>query len=210
MRAHIEARLAAARSDTDPLTRALREVDGPVPQAFIDHLLQKKRSPAAVLLGLVERPEGLALLFTERADHLKDHPGQVSFPGGRIEDGDSGPVEAALREAGEEIGLDPQQVSVVGRLERLLTVTGFLVTPVVGFITPGFEPIPDHTEVAEVFEVPLGFLLEGGNVRRTYRERIGVRLLTYEIEYDGHRIWGATASMLVGFLSLISDEETTR
>jgi 8-oxo-dGTP pyrophosphatase MutT (NUDIX family) len=162
------------------------------------------------LLGLVERPEGLALLFTERADHLKDHPGQVSFPGGRIEEGDSGPVEAALREAGEEIGLDPQQVAVVGRLERLLTVTGFLVTPVVGFITPDFEAVPDHTEVAEVFEVPLGFLLEDGNVRRTYRERIGVRLLTYEIEYDGHRIWGATASMLVGFLSLISDEKTRR
>jgi len=207
MRAHIEARLAAARSDTDPLTRALREVEGPVPQAFIDHL-QNQRSPAAVLLGLVERPEGLALLFTKRADHLKDHPGQVSFPGGRIEEGDSDPVEAALREAREEIGLDPQQVSVVGCLERLLTVTGFLITPVVGFITQGFEPVPDHTEVAEVFEVPLEFLLEGGNVRRTYRERIGVRLLTYEIEYGGHRIWGATASMLVGFLSLILDEKT--
>lgn len=210
MRAHIEARLATARLEGDPLTRALREVDGPVPQAFIDHLLRKQLSPAAVLLGLVERPEGLALLFTERADHLKDHPGQVSFPGGRIEEGDLGPVEAALREAREEIGLDPQQVSVVGCLEGYLTVTGFLVTPVVGFITPGFEPIPDHAEVAEVFEVPLGFLLQGGNVRKTYRERIGVRVLTYEIEHDGHRIWGATASMLVGFLSLISNDKTKR
>ncbi len=210
MRAHIEAQLATARLEGDPLTRALREVDGPVPQAFIDHLLRKQRSPAAVLLGLVERPEGLALLFTERADHLKDHPGQVSFPGGRIEEGDLGPVEAALREAREEIGLDPQQVSVVGCLEGYLTVTGFLVTPVVGFITPGFEPMPDHAEVAEVFEVPLGFLLQGGNVRKTYRERIGVRVLTYEIEHDGHRIWGATASMLVGFLSLISNEKTKR
>ena len=104
MRAHIEARLATARLEGDPLTRALREVDGPVPQAFIDHLLRKQCSPAAVLLGLVERPEGLALLFTERADHLKDHPGQVSFPGGRIEEGDLGPVEAALREAREELG----------------------------------------------------------------------------------------------------------
>jgi 8-oxo-dGTP pyrophosphatase MutT (NUDIX family) len=207
MRAHIEARLAAAPSHMDPLTRALRDVEGVVPQAFIDHL-RNKRSPAAVLLGLVERPEGLALLFTKRADHLKVHPGQVSFPGGRIEEGDAGPVEAALREAGEEIGLDPQQVSVVGCLERLLTVTGFLITPVVGFITPGFEPMADHTEVAEVFEVPLEFLLEGGNVRRTYRVRLGVRLLTYEIEYDGYRIWGATASMLVGFLSLILDEKT--
>ena len=205
MRAHIEARLAAARSLGDPLTRTLQDVEGPVPQAFIDHLRQR-RSPAAVLLGLVERPEGLALLFTERADHLKDHPGQVSFPGGRIEKGDAGPVEAALREAEEEVGLDPRHVSVAGCLERLLTVTGFLITPVVGFVAPPFEPVLDRTEVAEVFEVPLEFLLEGGNVRRTYRERMGVRLITHEVEYDGHRIWGATASMLVGFLSLISDE----
>ncbi len=209
MRAHIEARLAAARSNTDPLTRTLRDVEGPVPQAFIDHLRQR-RSPAAVLLGLVERPAGLALLFTERADHLKDHPGQVSFPGGRIERDDAGPVEAALREAEEEVGLDPRHVSVAGCLERLLTVTGFLITPVVGFVEPRFEPVPDRTEVAEVFEVPLEFLLEGGNVRRTYRERMGVRLITHEVEYDGHRIWGATASMLVGFLSLISDEKTIR
>ena len=205
MRAHIEARLAAARSLGDPLTRTLQDVEGPVPQAFIDHLRQR-RSPAAVLLGLVERPEGLALLFTERADHLKDHPGQVSFPGGRIEKGDAGPVEAALREAEEEVGLDPRHVSVAGCLERLLTVTGFLITPVVGFVAPPFEPVLDRTEVAEVFEVPLEFLLESGNVRRTYRERMGVRLITHEVEYDGHRIWGATASMLVGFLSLISDE----
>ena len=205
MRAHIEARLAAARSLGDPLTRTLQDVEGPVPQAFIDHLRQR-RSPAAVLLGLVERPEGLALLFTERADHLKDHPGQVSFPGGRIEKGDAGPVEAALREAEEEVGLDPRHVSVAGCLERLLTVTGFLITPVVGFVAPPFEPVLDRTEVAEVFEVPLEFLLEAGNVRRTYRERMGVRLITHEVEYDGHRIWGATASMLVGFLSLISDE----
>ena len=145
-------------------------------------------------------------MFTERADHLKDHPGQVSFPGGRIEKGDAGPVEAALREAEEEVGLDPRHVSVAGCLERLLTVTGFLITPVVGFVAPPFEPVLDRTEVAEVFEVPLEFLLEGGNVRRTYRERMGVRLITHEVEYDGHRIWGATASMLVGFLSLISDE----
>lgn len=209
MRAHIEARLAAAESDTDPLTRTLRDVEGPVPQSFLDSL-RRRRSPAAVLLGLVERPAGLALLFTERAGHLKDHPGQVSFPGGRIETRDAGPVEAALREAEEEVGLDPQHVAVAGCLERLLTVTGFLITPVVGFVAPEFEPVPDRTEVADVFEVPLEYLLEEGNRRRTYRERLGARLLTHEIEYEGHRIWGATASMLVEFLALISDEKTIR
>lgn len=207
MRAHIEARLAAAPAHSDPLTRTLRDVEGPVPQSLIDYL-EKGRSPAAVLLGLVERPGGLAVLFTERAEHLKDHPGQVSFPGGRIQPGDAGPVQAALREAEEEIGLDPRQVSVTGCLERLLTVTGFLVTPVVGFIAPGFSPVADRTEVADVFEVPLKFLLDAGNIRRRYRERLGARMRVHEIEYEGHRIWGATASMLVGFLSLISDDKT--
>ncbi|MCY3732620.1 MAG: CoA pyrophosphatase [Rhodospirillaceae bacterium] len=202
MRAHIEARLAAAPAHTDPLTRTLRDVEGPVPQSLIDYL-QKGRSPAAVLLGLVERPGGLAVLFTERAKHLKDHPGQVSFPGGRIQPGDAGPVQAALREAEEEIGLDPRQVAVAGCLERLLTVTGFLITPVVGFIAPEFRPVADRTEVADVFEVPLQFLLDADNVRRRYRERLGARMRVHEIEYEGHRIWGATASMLVGFLSLI-------
>ena len=207
MRAHIEARLAAAPAHSDPLTRTLRDVEGPVPQSLIDYL-QQGRSPAAVLLGLVERPGGLAVVFTERAEHLKDHPGQVSFPGGRIQPGDAGPVQAALREAEEEIGLDPRQVSVAGCLERLLTVTGFLVTPVVGFIAPGFRPVADRTEVADVFEVPLKFLLDADNVRRRYRERLGARMRVHEIEYEGHRIWGATASMLVGFLSLISDDKT--
>jgi len=207
VRAHIEARLAAAPAHSDPLTRTLRDVEGPVPQSLIDYL-QQGRSPAAVLLGLVERPGGLAVVFTERAEHLKDHPGQVSFPGGRIQPGDAGPVQAALREAEEEIGLDPRQVSVAGCLERLLTVTGFLVTPVVGFIAPGFRPVADRTEVADVFEVPLKFLLDADNVRRRYRERLGARMRVHEIEYEGHRIWGATASMLVGFLSLISDDKT--
>ena len=209
MRAHIESRLAGAQPQTDPLTRTLRDVEGPVPQSFIDHL-QRQRSPAAVLLGLVERPTGLALLFTERAEHLKIHPGQVSFPGGRIEMSDAGPVEAALREAEEEVGLDPSHVSVAGCLERLLTVTGFLVTPVVGFVAPEFRPVPDESEVAEVFEVPLEFLLGEGNIRLGYRERLGARLRTHEVEYEGHRIWGATASMLVGFISLISDDKTIR
>ena len=117
VRAHIESRLAEIGSEMDPLTRTLQDVEGPVPKSFIDYL-QSRRRPAAVLLALIERPGGLALLFTERADHLKDHPGQVSFPGGRIELGDPGPVEAALREAKEEVGLDPQQVAVAGCLGR--------------------------------------------------------------------------------------------
>ncbi len=206
MRAHIESRLARGQPKKDPLARLLEDVEGPVPQSLRD-FLARERSPAAVLIALIERPSGLTVLFTERAEHLKDHPGQVSFPGGRIEPGDAGPVEAALREAEEEVGLEPRQVAVAGRLDHVLTVTGFLVTPVVGFVDPGFQAVADHTEVAEAFEVPLEFLLQEGNLRETYRERLGARIRVYEVDYGGHRIWGATASMLVGFLRLISDEK---
>ncbi len=167
-------------------------------------LLQRRRSPAAVLLALIDRRDGLTMLFTERSADLKDHPGQVSFPGGRIEAGDDGPVAAAIREAEEEVGMKSGLISVAGRLEDFLTVTGFLVTPVVAFVGREYHPVGDGREVAEVFEVPLQYLLDENNVRMTWRERLGTRIRVYEIDYDGHRIWGATASILVQFLSIIS------
>ena len=201
LREHICARLATVQVETDPLIRLLRDVEGTPPQSFIDYH-KKNSKPAAVLVGLVERPTGLAVLFTERSARLKNHPGQVSFPGGRIEKHDAGPVEAALREAEEEVGLNPNYVSVAGRLERLPTSSGFVVTPVVAFITSEFEPDPDSSEVLEAFEVPLEFLANKQNRKAAYRERFGARLQGYEIEYDGHKIWGVTASILVGFLDL--------
>jgi 8-oxo-dGTP pyrophosphatase MutT (NUDIX family) len=207
VRALIESQLSTADLRTDPLQRTLADVRGHVTQAFLD-FLNEPRSPAAVLVGLVDRPAGLTVLLTERAAHLKDHAGQVSFPGGRIESGDAGPIGAALREAEEEVGLRRQQVAVAGCLETLLTVTGFMVTPVVGFVAPEFTPEPDRTEVAEVFEVPLAYVLDTGNVRVSYRERLGSTLRVYELEYGGHRIWGATASMLMNFRSLIINERT--
>ena len=112
------------------------------------------------LLGLIDRPGGLTLLFTERSPDLKDHPGQVSFPGGRIEARDAGPEETAMREAEEEVGMERGLISVAGCLEHLLTVTGFLVTPVVAFVAAEFKPVADGCEVTEAFEVPLAFLLE--------------------------------------------------
>ena len=206
MRAHIQSRLAHAEPPGDPLARLLRDVDGPVTPTLLA-FLERTRSPAAVLLSLIERPSGLTLLFTERSRHLKDHPGQVSFPGGRIETGDAGPVAAALREAEEEVGMKPGLITVAGCLENLLTVTGFLVTPVVAFVASGFQPAADRNEVAQVFEVPLEFLLAEGNIRTVRRERFGTRLRVHEIDYGGHRIWGATASILVQFISLISNEK---
>jgi 8-oxo-dGTP pyrophosphatase MutT (NUDIX family) len=201
LRDHICARLATVQVETDPLDRLLRDVEGVPPQSFID-FHKKDPIPAAVLVGLVERSTGLAVLFTERSAHLKDHPSQVSFPGGRMEKHDAGPVEAALREAEEEVGLNPKHVSVAGRLERLPTSSGFVVTPVVAFISSEFEPDPDSSEVLEAFEVPLKFLANKENRRVTYRERFGAKLHGYEIEYGGHKIWGVTASILVGFLDL--------
>ena len=201
LREHICTRLATVQVDTDPFARLLRDVEGTPPQSFIENY-KKDPNPAAVLVGLVERPAGLAMLFTERSVHLKDHPGQVSFPGGRIEKHDAGPVEAALREAEEEVGLDPKHVSVAGCLERLPTSSGFVVTPVVAFISSEFKSDPDNSEVLEAFEVPLEFLANQQNRKIAYRERLGARLHGYEIEYDGHKIWGVTASILVGFLDI--------
>jgi 8-oxo-dGTP pyrophosphatase MutT (NUDIX family) len=201
LREHICTRLATVQVDTDPFARLLRDVEGTPPQSFIDNY-KKDSNPAAVLVGLVERPIGLTMLFTERSVHLKDHPGQVSFPGGRIEKHDAGPAEAALREAEEEVGLDPKHVSVAGHLERLPTSSGFVVTPVVAFISSEFQPEPDNAEVLEAFEVPLEFLANQQNRKVAYRERFGARLHGYEIEYDGHKIWGVTASILVRFLDL--------
>lgn len=207
MRAHIQSRLANAPRSGDPLARLQRDVVGPISPALLA-VLKNKQSPAAVLLGLIERPAGLALLLTERSPDLKDHPGQVSFPGGRIESSDDGPVGAAIREAGEEVGLKRSLITVAGCLDDQLIVTGFVVTPVVAFVSSRYRPVADGREVAEVFEVPLEFLLDERNIRTGYRERLGTRIRMHEVDYGGHRIWGATASILVQFLSVISNEQT--
>ncbi len=202
MRALIEKRLAREPEQADPLSRLLADARGPVSQELQD-FLNDSPCAAAVLLGLVERSAGLHVILTERAAHLTDHPGQVSFPGGRIESSDEGPVTAALREADEEVGLPPELVSVAGCMPEILTGTGFLITPVVGFVAQEFRAAPDHAEVADVFEVPLAFLLEDGNLRSSTRERFGTTLRMVEFDYGGHYIWGATATMLRNFCSLI-------
>lgn len=165
--------------------------------------------PAAVLVPLIDRPEGLSVLLTRRAEHLKHHPGQISFPGGRLERTDDGPAAAALRESHEEIGLPLAHVEVVGYLENYLTITGYSVTPVVGFVRPGFELSLDTTEVAEAFEVPLEYILDHGNLIRRETRFMGFRVPYYEIPYKQYHIWGATAGMIVGFRSRLFDEGDT-
>jgi 8-oxo-dGTP pyrophosphatase MutT (NUDIX family) len=202
VRALIEQRLAAIAGHDDPYAPLLANVVGEIS----DELRAAISAPshrAAVLVALQERADGLHLLLTERASHLAHHPGQVSFPGGRIEPGDASAVDAALREAEEEVGLSPACVEVVGCLAPHATGTGFSVTPVVGFVRGPFVPRPDPNEVSAVFDVPLDYLLDEANVRVEYRERFNSRFRMYEFRFGGFRIWGATAAMLMSFVGLI-------
>lgn len=156
--------------------------------------------PAAVLLGLVPRAEGMQVLLTRRTDALRQHAGQVSFPGGRIEPGDRDAEAAAIRETGEEIGLAPAALSPLGWLDPLATVTGFLVLPLVAAIAPDYAPRPDPREVDEVFEVPLEFLMAEANLRRVPLQWQGSERTVLEFADRGQprlRIWGATASILL-------------
>ena len=153
--------------------------------------------PAAVLVPIVDRANGLTMLLTRRAAHLKHHSGQVSFPGGRVAPGDASPEATALREAREEIGLDPQCVELLGRMPAYHTRTEFIITPVIGVITPPLELRRDANEVEEIFEVPLAFLLDPANHQRQSREWQGKLRWFYAMPYGEHYIWGATAGMLV-------------
>ncbi len=154
-------------------------------------------TPAAVLVPLVNREGGLSVLFTQRSAELVDHAGQISFPGGRVEPGDADAGATALREAEEEVGLQRARVTLLGRLADYETVTGYRVTPVVGWVELPFELKVDPVEVAAVFEVPLAFLLEPANQQRHYRMVGDIRRDYYAIPYREHYIWGATAAMLL-------------
>ncbi len=166
--------------------------------------LDRALTPAAVLVPLVERADGLTVLLTQRTDHLAHHPGQISFPGGRLEDADGGDtVIAALRETEEEIGLARKHVDVVGRLDEYVTGTGFVVTPVVGVIAPPFRLAADPFEVAEVFEVPLDFVLEPANHKLNRRIVEGRHRPFWALTYEERVIWGATAGILVNLSDVL-------
>jgi 8-oxo-dGTP pyrophosphatase MutT (NUDIX family) len=152
---------------------------------------------AAVLVGLVQREEGLTVLLTRRADTLRNHTGQVAFPGGRSDPGET-PWQTALREAHEEIGLDPSRVELAGLSTPFRTaVTGYQITPVIGFIEPGFTLTPNPAEVADIFETPFGFIMDPANLTPQERETpAGDRRRFYAATWEGQYIWGATAGML--------------
>jgi 8-oxo-dGTP pyrophosphatase MutT (NUDIX family) len=158
---------------------------------------------AAVLVPLVDRPHGLTVLLTQRTDHLTDHAGQISFPGGRLEPEDRDAYDAALRETEEEVGLTRDHVEIVGRLDTYVTGTGYEVTPIVGFVRVPYPMNPDPFEVAEVFEVPLDFILDPRNHQRQSRERAGIMRTFFVLPYEHRYIWGATAGMLVNLSEVL-------
>lgn len=202
----IVARFAAA-----PPPGRRRSPTGPADPVRIrgDHDLNPELRPdgplraAAVLVPLIARPESVCVLLTRRTVHLRAHAGQISFPGGMIDPGDVGPEDAALREAQEEVGLPRDRVRLVGRLDTYLTRTGFEVIPVVGLVRPDFDPVPDPFEVAEVFEVPLSFLIDPANRRRESRIYAGAERFFYAMPWNDYYIWGATAGMLVNLSELL-------
>jgi 8-oxo-dGTP pyrophosphatase MutT (NUDIX family) len=161
-------------------------------------------TPASVLVPIVTHGAGLTVLFTQRTAHLRAHSGQVSFPGGRAEPQDASPEFTALRETQEEIGLPPERVEVLARMPEYLTRTGYRVTPVVGLVVPPFELVPDPREVEEVFEVPLAFLLDPANHQRETRELAGKTVGFWVMQYERHRIWGATAGMLMNLYRMLA------
>jgi 8-oxo-dGTP pyrophosphatase MutT (NUDIX family) len=183
------------------------------PEIVTEHqFTQRQPTHASVLVPLVQRDE-LMVLLTQRTDHLTDHPGQISFPGGRAELSDANATATALREAHEEIGLDSRFVDVLGSMPTYTTGTGFIVTPVVALIDPGFTVMVDPFEVAEVFEVPLSFLMNPAKHRRHVVDVSGVRREFFSMPWEGvgasgearrYFVWGATAAMLrnlYGFLA---------
>ncbi|WP_416897285.1 MAG: CoA pyrophosphatase [Minwuia sp.] len=159
---------------------------------------------AAVLVPIIDRPDGPTVLLTRRTAHLSSHAGQISFPGGRREERDPSPEATALRETEEEVGIDPSLVDVVGMLDIYTTVTNYAVTPVVGIVAPDFRPKPDPYEVAEVFETPLAFLLDSKNHHRHTGWFNGVPRKWWAMPYNDYYIWGATAGMLMNLHARLS------
>lgn len=195
-----EASIAAARLVPAALrARFARTLDW-IPEAISEPraVPEYRLRRAAVLVPLVMRPGGVTVLLTRRTEHLSSHAGQISFPGGRAEEGDSSPIETALRETEEEVGLHRRHIEIIGVLPDHATVSAYRITPVVALVEPPFALLPDPNEVAEIFEVPLAFLMDGLNHQRREIELPDAagRRSFYAMPYEQYFIWGATAAIL--------------
>lgn len=201
--AQLRAAFAALPPGADPALGQVTEVvDEPIPPEIRDRL-QTGRRPAAVLVPVLGAEQGaLRLLLTQRTDHLRDHAGQISFPGGGLKSGETS-LEAALREAEEEVGLTRSAVEIFGEMPRYHTGTGFNVSPMVAFVAAGARLAPDPGEVAEIFEAPLDFLVDPRNFRQETRYYRGAWRSFLAVPWAGRYIWGATAGMLAQLSRII-------
>jgi 8-oxo-dGTP pyrophosphatase MutT (NUDIX family) len=187
----------------DPLAVDMADISVRMPASVVRGLSTNLRA-AGVLIPIIERPEALRVLLTERSADLRHHAGQVSFPGGGMEAHDVDIIATALREAREEVGIQPHEVDIAGFLNPTPTITGFAVTPIVGLVRETFTLKVDPMEVERVFEVPLDFLMDYRNEEHSERDFQGTTIPVVTFHYDGHRIWGATASMLITLRQLLT------
>lgn len=201
-----EAAVPSSRLSAEGLRQRFALAPAWLPEVSDEYLLSSVSTfkPASVLIPLVIREQGLSVLLTQRAAHLQNHAGQISFPGGRYEESDNSPIETALRETQEEIGLDRRHVDVIGVLPKYHTATGYEITPVVSLLQPPFDLMADPLEVASIFEVPLSFLMDGQNhQRRALVLNESDTRIFYSMPYQQHFIWGATAGMLRNLFHLL-------
>jgi len=203
--AQLRDRFARTAKPVDPLDVVTPRGAYSWPKGMLDGIAASLR-PAGVLIPVRQHSRGLSILLTQRSAELKHHAGQVSFPGGSMEASDGDIVDTALRETREEIGIDESDVSIIGYLETMPTVTGYAVSPVVGLLSGAIELTIDRTEVEYTFEVPLEFLLNPANHRMVQREWRGLSFAMVEFHFEDQRIWGATAQMMLRFINLIKKQ----
>lgn len=194
--ARLRQRLAGTALPVDPTRVAVPDDIDRWPDEWVRRLARPLKA-AGVLVPVIERSPHLTVLLTRRSAELKHHASQICFPGGRMEKADGSILETALRETWEEVGIEPDAVDVIGSLDPHPTITGYAVTPVIGLIEPPLRLQVDHREVEVAFEVPLEFLMDPDNEQRSMRTFRGHAVPTVEFHFGGHRIWGATASMLI-------------
>ncbi|MBI3171071.1 MAG: CoA pyrophosphatase [Hydrocarboniphaga effusa] len=198
----------ALAGTTETAPRPISQIELPFKlEKLLTPRILKTLRPASVLVPVIRRAAGLNVLLTRRSEAMRSHKGQISFPGGRREDSDGSAAAAALREAEEEVGLPPLAVEVVGYLDDYPTVTGYRVTPVVGIVAEMVEARPCAREVAEVFEVPLPFLLDLRNFERKVFSGGDMDVPYFEVNHGSYRIWGATAGMLFNLAKKVADHE---
>jgi len=202
--AHLREQLASTRKPLNPLDVVTPRGAYSWPEGMLDKVAATLK-PAGVLIPVRSHTSGLSVLLTQRSAELKHHAGQVSFPGGRMEQSDTDIEATALRETREEIGIAEEQVSIIGYLETMPTVTGYAVTPVVGLVDGAVELTLDTTEVEYSFEVPLDFLMNADNQRMVERHWQGLSFSMVEFHYEGQRIWGVTAQMILRFVNIIKN-----